>query len=493
MDWANQIRLSSESTESLYKQVADSIAALIEKGDVQLGERLPATRELAGLLGLNRTTISAAYATMEQAGLIQGHVGRGSFVAGKASSPVLEGPDWNALLPGSSSVPAQQARNIEISFASSRPACDDFPIDIFRRLARQVIDSEAAADILQLGSPHGYLPLRRYLLEESLREGAASPADDLMITNGCQQALDLLARLLVKDGTRVAIEDPVYHGLLRVLGRAGAELLPVPVGPFGMELDALEEAIARARPKLLIVTPSFQNPTGWTMPLDRRKRLLEIAGRNGLLLIENDIYSQLRYSGTGLPTLKELDESGSTVLLRSYSKVAFPGLRVGWVVGPRALIAQLAEAKQTSDLHSDQLSQAVILRFAESGELARHLERTRTAGAERLRTALQACEAFLPDGAAWTKPEGGMSLWVNLPSSVTAEQVLNRAVKNGVDFLPGNYFSFRAAQRRGFRLSFGGLAPEAIRRGIRIIGEAASAELARNTRDDSLEPAAALV
>ncbi len=490
MDWTRQVCIDSGSPTSVYRQVADCIAGLIEKSTIQSGERLPATRELAGLLGLNRTTISAAYAALEQAGLIQGHVGRGSFVAAKSLKTESDGPDWNTLLAGSEEFYSAPAATVEISFTSSRPACEDFPLDTFRQLTRQVIEGEAAADILQLGSPFGYLPLRRYLLNESVLEGSASAADDLIVTNGCQQALDLLARLLVRKGTPVVIEDPVYHGLLRVLGRAGADLLPVPVGPMGIDLEALEETIRRARPKILIVTPSFQNPTGSTMPLERRKRLIEVAGRTGLLLIENDIYSQLRYRGEALPTLKELDRSGSTILLRSYSKVAFPGLRVGWVIAPRPVIARLAEGKQTSDLHSDQLSQAVILRFAESGELNRHLERTRIAGAERLRTVLDACAAFLPEGTTWTRPEGGMSLWVDLPPMITSEQLLRRVVEKGVDFLPGNYFSSRAVQRHGFRISFGGLTPDSILRGIRIIGQAASAELARHA---SLEPAAALV
>jgi 2-aminoadipate transaminase len=227
--------------------------------------------------------------------------------------------------------------------------------------------------------------------------------------------------------------------------------------------------------------------------LDRRRRIVELAQRSGVVLLENDIYSELRYEGTPLPTLKELDESGNTILLRSYSKVSFPGLRVGWVIAPRAVIECLAEAKQISDLHSDQLSQAVLLRFAESGELAQHIERTLRAGRERLNAVLRACAAYLPTGAKFTRPQGGMSLWVELPAPLNAEQLLARVQERGVNFLPGRYFSARRAHTRGLRLSFGGLAPEQITRGVQILGEAARRELAVSAVSANFEPAAALV
>jgi 2-aminoadipate transaminase len=489
----SHLRFDSDSDTPLYKQLADAVVALIENGGIRSGERLPATRELAGQLGLNRTTISAAYAVLEQSGLIEGHVGRGSFVAERHVPAVNRAPNWDEILSPSDSEVPPSSQNIEISFASSRPNREAFPLAQFRRLAKQVIDSQDAAEILQLGSPLGYFPLRRYLLAQAAADGIARPGDDLIITNGCQQALDLLARLLASGGQGIALEDPVYHGLLRAFSRAGANLIPVPVDHAGIDVDALEEAIQRNRPRLLIVTPSFQNPTGATLPLERRKRIVSLAQRFGLVLVENDIYSELRYQGKPLPTLKALDETGNTILLRSYSKVSFPGLRVGWAIAPRTVISRLADAKQISDLHSDQLSQAVLLRFAESGELEHHLERTRIAGAERLEAVLRACNQYLPHGATFTRPEGGMSLWIELPPPLTAENLLRRVQERGVDFLSNGYFSMHPANGRGLRISFGGLSPEEIRRGIQIIGETASEELTAKPAKMRFEPVPALV
>lgn len=487
------LSLNPASDTPLYRQLAEAINGVISRGSLKPGERLPATRELAGQLGLNRTTVSAAYGVLEESGLIQGHVGRGSFVAKRENTVIPGSTDWEAILPPIDSGFAPSLHEAEISFANSRPAGDGFPLAQFRRLSKQVIDSSDAAEILQLGSPHGYGPLRRYLLEQAAAAGIARRGDDLIITNGCQQGLDLVARLFARGGESVVLEDPVYHGVVRVFSRAGANILSIDLGEAGIDVDRLEDLVLQYRPRLLVLTPSFQNPTGVTIPLDCRRRIADLAQRSGVVLLENDIYSELRYQGTPLPTLKELDESGNTILLRSYSKVSFPGLRVGWVIAPRAVIECLAEAKQISDLHSDQLSQAVLLRFAESGELAQHIERTLRAGRERLSAVLRACAAYLPAGTKFTRPEGGMSLWVELPAPLNAEQLLTRVQERGVTFLPGRYFSARRTHARGLRLSFGGLAPEQITRGVQILGEAAGRELAAGAVSANFEPAAALV
>jgi 2-aminoadipate transaminase len=418
-------------------------------------------------------------------------VGRGSFVAGQ---PAPEAPsNLDVILPAAGPAIAPSTSEIEISFANSRPAADGFPLEAFRRLAKEVIDGPEAPDILQLGPTHGYQPLRRYLLDEALRSGVARPTDDLIVTNGCQQALDLIARVFVASKTPIASEDPVYHGLIRVFSRSGAELLPVPVDNGGLDVSALENLLERHRTRLLTLTPSFQNPTGASLSLERRKRIVSLAQRYGAVLVENDIYSELRYRGQRLPTLKELDESGNTILLRSYSKILFPGLRVGWVIGPRAVVARLADAKQTSDLHSDQLSQAVLLRFTESGELQKHIDITRAAGRIRLDAALDACRTFLPPGVTFTSPEGGMNLWIQLPAPLTSDVLLTRAQERGVDFLPGRYFSTTGAHTRGFRISFGGLQPHHIRRGIEIIGECADQELHKVNGAAAYESTAVLV
>jgi 2-aminoadipate transaminase len=490
LDLLSHLRLEIESELPIYRQLAEGIQRALDAGVLLHGDRLPPTRELAGQLGLNRTTVSAAYAVLEQAGCLQGVVGRGSFVI-RSGAPPAAGFDWEALL-GPAGADAAAGAEAAYNFANSRPAEECFPLAEFRRLAKEVVDLPEAAELLQLGSPYGYAPLRRYLLEENASTGMARAQDDLIVTNGCQQALDLIARILVETNTPVLVEDPVYHGLLRVFGRAHAQLLPVPVGEAGLNLSVLENLAAQHRPRLLVVTPDFQNPTGTALTLEQRRSILAIAVRFGIAVVEIAIYRELRYRGVALPALKQLDETGHVIAIGSYSKVAFPGLRVGWVIAPRPVVARLAEAKQTTDLHSDQLSQAVLLRFAASGELQRHIEQTRRTGGERLQAALDACARAFPRGTRYSRPEGGMNLWVELPQPLTAENLLAVARERGVAFLPGSYFSSREIHRRSLRLSFGGLAPKEITTGIRLLGDIAH-ELLRAPAARPLAREAALV
>ena len=475
----------------LYRQLFEAIQRLIGEGRLGQGDRLPATRELAGLLGLNRTTVSAAYALLESEGLVRGHVGRGSFVMTE-TVPAGAGLNWEQLLPAAGPSLPSPAAGDGISFSASCPAEDLFPLEAFRRSCQEVLAGADASAVLQLGSPAGYPPLRHYLLDEARREGVARAGDDLMVTNGCQQALDLIARVLVRPGDAVVVEDPVYPGLKNVLLKAGAQLIGVATGGDGMDIDALERAAVRSRPRLIVTTPDFQNPTGGTLVAEARRAVLRIARRAGCVLVENDTYGELRYQGEAAPAIKRIDETGDTVLLRSFSKLTFPGLRVGWAVAPKALVARMAEAKHMADLHSDQLSQAVLLRFAVSGALAEHRARILAAGAERLAAVLEACQRSLPAGTQFTRPQGGMNVWVRLPEPLDAGDLLARAQREGVSYMPGRVFEVARRDPGALRLSFAALAPEKIRAGVAILGRIFASELAR-ARLERREPAQAVV
>ncbi len=432
-----------------------------------------------------------AYELLQTENLISGQVGRGSFVTG---GPDLQarGVDWRLLLERSETAIPEHApapsREV-IPFVVSRPSGALFPLDEFRASCAAVLARPDLAEILQLGSPSGYEPLRRHLLEEARRQGVAGPADDLMITNGCQQALDLIGRVLLRPGDLVAVEDPVYTGLKNLLAGMGAQLLGIPVGLDGMDLENLERTLRRERPRLLVVTSNFQNPTGTTLPLAARHALLEAANAAGVPVVENDPAGDLRYYGPTLPSLKQLDQGGGTVLLRSFSKVSFPGLRVGWAIGPKPLIERLRNAKEATDLHTDQLSQAVLLEFAESGRLEAHRSRMLAAGAERLGATLAACRQVA--GARWTRPEGGMNVWLWLPEPLNSNELLPRMQREGVAYLPGRYFEVSRRDPGALRLSFAGLRPDQIRKGLEIMGRVVANELEHAAGD--VEPVTAMV
>jgi 2-aminoadipate transaminase len=501
MDFAPS--LVHESGIPLYRQLYQQFAAKIRSGELPRGERIPATRELAGLLGLNRTTVSAAYEMLESEGLIAGQVGRGSFVTGHSGVPSgPSGVDWNALLErgdmppqghsggAPSGVPSGPGGEVA-SFVMSRPSQALFPLDDFRASCAAVLARQDLAGILQLGSPAGFEPLRRYLMQDARRQRLAGPGDDLIVTNGCQQALDLIGRVMLRPGDTVAVEDPVYPGLKNLLAGIGARLVGIPVGAEGLDLAPLERVLERERPRFLVVTSNFQNPTGATLPLAARRQLLDAARAAHVPVVENDAYGELRYEGEPLPAIKQLDENGGTVLLRSFSKVSFPGLRVGWVVGPKHLIDRLRQAKEAADLHTDQLSQAVLLEFAESGRLEAHRARVLQAGAERLAATLDACRRYLPANARWTRPQGGMNVWVRLPEPLDAGELLPRAQKEGMAYLPGRYFAVSRLEPGALRLSFAGLTPDQIRSGLSVLGRIVSAGL--EAAAGSFAPASAMV
>jgi len=481
--------LDPGSGEPLYRQLAEWLRIEIEQGRLKAGDRLPPTRELSGRLKLNRATVAAAYELLESGGLISGQVGRGSFVAGAAVEERREwswadrlGPDLAAAQPD----PA----DVEFRFDSSRPAAELFPTAEFRAACEEALRHHAR-QILELGSPLGYAPLRRYLLDEAGRQALAGPRDDLIVCSGCQQAFDLLERVLVSPGDTVLVEDPIYPGLRNVFQQGRGRVVGIPVGVDGIDLDELERAIARLRPRLLVVTPNFQNPTGATMPRDARVRLLALAASAGLPVIENDIYGDLRYRGAPVPALKELDRSGLVIRIKSLSKLAFPGLRVGWILADSGVVRRLAERKQLADLHSDQLAQAVLLRFMESGRMEGHRKRVIRAGAARLDAVLEACGQRLPPGSAFTRPEGGVNLWVKLPASIDTAALIEKAAARGVAYLPGRVFAVGRDARSALRLSFAGLDPAHIRAGVHRLGELFREEIehARPARAAGLAPA----
>ncbi len=486
-------RLDAHSAVPLYRQIYIQIKEMILAGELVDGERLPATRELAGQIGLNRTTITAAYELLEAEGLIRSHVGRGSFVSAPAGR---ESPEvrWRDFLIEEDVTSASQLAgpSADVSFATSRPSQELFPIEAMSKTVREVVD-RGLGDLLQLGSPFGYGPIRGYIRDDARQSGEWKPDDEVIVTNGCQQGLDLLQRVLVSRGDTVAVEDPVYPGIHRVVTRAGARLAGVPVGPAGLDIERLREIFRADRPKLLIVTPNFQNPTGATLPLAAREAILRLAREFDVVVAEIDIYGDLRYQGQALPSLKKLDDSGRVIQMRSFSKISFPGLRVGWVVGPRPVVARLAEAKQWSDLHTDHLAQAVLWRFAASGRLAIHRERVVAGGRRRLAAAVSGCDRHFPAGCKYLRPEGGMNLWLELPEPLDAGELLPRAQEHGVAYLPGRVFAVNRSQNGALRLSFAGLSTGEIERGMEALGALFTEELERARQASQFDAAPAMV
>ncbi|HXP85276.1 MAG TPA: PLP-dependent aminotransferase family protein [Bryobacteraceae bacterium] len=485
--------LNPGSEVLLSRQLHEKLKLAISTGDLKNGTKLPAIRTLASQFGWGRNAVDTAYSWLESDGLVQQFRGKGTFVVGgEADAPTAAGE------PG-----RPHDDRAAISFYASRPSELLFPLDEFRATCREVIDSPEAAHILQLGAPAGYEPLRQSILQVSREQGVAGDNDDVLVTSGCQQGFDLLARVYGSNGETVLIEDPVYPGLRDAFQRAGARVLGLPLGvPLGgergpMNVAALRRMLEKEHPRLLVLTPSFQNPTGLSLTEEARRKVLDLvahaARKFGTILVENDLYSLLQYHGAPLARMKAMDRTGQTLLLTSFSKIAFPGLRVGWMIGPRETIARLVEAKYVCDLHTDQLSQAVVLQFARSGRLVAHLNKMVEVCRERLDVCLEACHKEFPAGVEYTIPLGGMNVWVRLPFHLDASVLAVRASNQGVSFMAGKYFAVSRSHKNELRLSFAGLEPEQIRKGIEILGRIFKMEMDAPRNGSRLEPAAAVV
>jgi len=366
-----------------------------------------------------------------------------------------------------------------ISFAGGLPAPEVFPVDEFKE-ACDVVLSEVGSQALQYSTTEGYYPLRELIARNSSRYGIYVDTDNIQITSGSQQALDLLGKLFINQGDRILVEAPTYLGALQAWNAYGPEYISVPADENGMQTDALESAL-RTGPKFIYVLPNFQNPTGVTLSLDRRLKLIELADAYGVPIIEDDPYGQLRYEGEHLPPVVVLDDQfqkngssayhGNVIYLSTFSKTLAPGIRLAWIVAPKEVIAKVVQAKQGADLHTSTFNQMVAYEVARTGFLDEHVRVIRKTYRERRDVMLASMEEYFPKGVTWTRPKGGMFLWVTLPEGIDATELFDKAVSLKVAYVPGAPFFPNGGGENTIRLNFSNASPEMIQEGILRLGK----------------------
>ncbi len=352
-----------------------------------------------------------------------------------------------------------------LSFAGGLPAPELFP-EAAEKAAE--ILGKTAERALQYGPTEGYFPLRAWVAE---RLGVE--AEEVLITTGSQQGLDLLGKVFLDEGSPVLVEAPSYMGALQAFRAYGPRFITVRADEEGMDLEALEEVLKRERPRFIYALPTFQNPSSALMPLERRERLVELARAHGIPLVEDDAYAELYFDGQKLPTLFQLDRArgyGNVVYLGSFSKVLAPGLRVAYAVGPRPVIAKLVQAKQGVDLHTPVFNQMLVHALVQEGFEAR-IGRIREVYKAKASAMVRALEAQMPPGVRFTRPKGGMFVWVTLPG-IDAEALLKEALKQNVAFVPGPPFFANGGGENTLRLSYATMSEEEIWEGMRRLGEA---------------------
>ena len=360
-----------------------------------------------------------------------------------------------------------------VSFAGGLPAPELFDVTGLREAFAAVLADECAGRTLQYSTTEGDPALRSVIAERLTARGLDTDARDVLITSGSQQALTLVATVLLEPGDRVLVEEPSYLAALQCFALARAVVVPVPCDDDGLDPDALDELVAEHRPRLLYTVPTFHNPTGRTLPLARRRALAAAVDRAGLWMIEDDPYGELRYDGEALPAVAALPEAPArTVALSTLSKIAAPGLRLGWVRAPRMLLRSLTIAKQAADLHSSTVDQAAAARWLATTDLDAHLARLRAAYRARRDTLLEGLAAALPPGSTHNRPQGGMFVWARLPDGWDASALLPRALERDVAYVPGAPFFSGCPDRATLRLSFTTHPPDEIRRGLERLASA---------------------
>ncbi len=375
-----------------------------------------------------------------------------------------------------------------ISFAGGLPAPELFPIERFQQACQRVL-VEKGACALQYGTTEGYAPLREMIAQNMARYGVVAAADNVLITSGSQQALDLIGKLLVNPGDRLLVEAPTYLGALQAFDVYGAEYVSVPIDDDGLQTERLEEAL-RSGPKFMYILPNFQNPGGVTLSEGRRHELVLLADRYGIPIIEDDPYGQLRYEGQHLPSLIVVDREnlrrddgyrlGNVIYLSTFSKTLAPGLRLGWIVAPPEVITKLVQLKQGADLHTSTFVQVVAYEVARDGFLDEHVKKIRQVYRERRDAMLAALQEFFPPEVTWTHPAGGLFLWVTLPADIECQALFEAALQQNVAFVPGDSFYATGDEgRRHLRLNFSNAQPERIREGIRRLSIAVRSQMKR--------------
>lgn len=355
-----------------------------------------------------------------------------------------------------------------ISFAGGLPAPEMFPVAEIARAHADVFANEGAAS-LQYGTTEGWRPLREWIASRMRRRGIDAVADRVLITTGSQQGIDLAGKVFVERGDAVVVENPCYLAALQVFSGYEARFIPIDSDDQGMRVDLLENALKLSSPKLIYIVSEFANPTGTTLTYERRQQLIEMSARYRVPILEDNPYSELRYTGDWPQPLAALDKEGLVIHISTFSKTLSPGMRLGWLIASEEVFHAVVVAKQSADLHTSTVQQRAAARMLETFDYDGHVAHLCKVYGGRCEAMLSAIERHFPSEARWTRPEGGLFLWVELPENLNAEEIFEEAIAERVAFVPGT--SFFACERRVnfMRLNFSNQKPEMIEEGIKRI------------------------
>jgi DNA-binding transcriptional MocR family regulator len=509
------LSIDKSSAQPVYQQIRDAITALIRAATLKPGDKLPGTRELAAQLGVSRKTVLIAYLELAADNWVESRPGSSTYVLDRSGvnsvymrrsqnielvgAPTEEAEataneavemDWSPLrLDGSYFyMPPYRARwqgpEEWISFSRAIPDVRLFPFERIKKVSGQML-WDPKAYFFDYGHPQGYAPLVEYLITRLAKEGidTSESVNGVVVASGSQVSLSLLLTTLLQPGDSVVVEDPTFNSILNLLVARGIPHKGVPMEHDGMDVDYLERLLQRERPKLIITIPTLHNPTGTTMSREKRERLLALAQRFGVPIIEDYWSMMLGYEGRREPSLKTLDTGGHVIQIGSFSKSFLPGTRVAWLVLPAGIAESFVIAKRAMDRSDSYFLQTLVHEFILKGFMDLHCRKVDRIYRARLELADELMRQHFPAEASWKRPAGGFNFWVTLPRGMSGEELLERAVSQGVDFAPGSYFNVGRRDSNHMRVSFSTLTQPQLRQGLRRLGavlhEAITAEGAR--------------
>ncbi len=481
-----RITINREIDTPIYMQIFEQVRRQIISGEIIPGFRLPPERKLAESLGVNRTTVLNAYRELKAEGLVGSRVGQGTIVLAclqdelTSAGDKLPEPSWNQIFSIYSNgidshivkdLLTLASRKDVISFATGIASPETGPIEALQGIEHELISQKNYKALLH--SPtEGFTSLREAICGLMQKRGVYCQFDEVMLLSGSQQGIDLTARILLDPGDIVIVEEPSFFPAIQSFKAIGARVVGIPTDDKGMRVDLLEQLLQRYRPKLIYTIPNFHNPTGAEMELERRRRLVELAYKYRVLILEDDAYGDLCYEGHTLPTLKSMDNQGYVIYLSTFSKNIYSGLRLGWMAAHKKAVIKFAAAKQIMDLHSSSLSQWIVERFIVNGGLDRHIPKICREYQVKRDTMYDALVKYAPADLIWNRPRGGYYIWCKLPMKVSASKLVAKAAERKVVFVPGTAFFTTDQGDNYIRLNFTFVALKDISEGIQRLCEA---------------------
>jgi GntR family transcriptional regulator/MocR family aminotransferase len=483
-----RIPLDRQSEIPLYQQIESYLRQAILSGNLGANTRLPACRQLAKDLGVNRSTVENAYSALEVDGLVFSRMGSGTYVLQQdilPNIPVRSDRDHLPLWQQSfhaqnvsvtSEITEEMLRagghSRPINFASGISDARQFPAEEFRKTLQSVMRRDQIG-ALDYGEPNGYAPLREGIAHILASQGLQTRPESILITAGSQQAIFLAAQVLLKPNDTVLVENPTYSTAIDLFRTLGYQIVGIPMDNQGMQIDKLETLLQQYHPSLIYTIPNFHNPTGTCLSSAHRRQLIVLAERYNVPILEDDFVGDLRYEGHAQPSLKALDPGGQVIYVSTFSKMLVPGLRVGFIVADGPVYESLLNYKRLSDLATSTLIQRALDAFVTVGRYQTYLHRSCQIFRKRRDAMIKAIERHLPDKVSFDTPNGGLFIWLRLPDTISANELLSIACKEGVAFVPGKYFFTDNSQGdEWMRLNFASQSVEDIEEGIKRLGVA---------------------